>query len=61
MKAAEAAGSLAALVVKKQFGRGEHELIEAINAVRGTERSQVVQGVLHRALKLLDGGLSGLA
>lgn len=59
MKAAEAAGSLAALVVKKEFGRGERELIEAIKAVRGTERSQVVQGVLDRALKLLDGCLSG--
>lgn len=58
MKAAEAAGSLAALV-KKKFGKGERELIEAIKAVRGTERSQVVQGVLDRALKLLDGGLSG--
>lgn len=59
MKAAEAADSLAALVVKKEFGRGERELIEAIKAVRGTERSQVVQGVLDRALKLLDGCLSG--
>lgn len=59
MKAAEAAGSLAALVVKKKFGRGERELIEAIKAVRGTERSQVVQGVLDRALKLLSSGMSG--
>lgn len=59
MKAAEAAGSLAALVVKKKFVRGERELIESIKTVRGTERSQVVQGVLDRALKLLYGGLSG--
>lgn len=58
MKAAEAAGSLAALVVQKKFGKGERELIEAIKAVRGTERSQLVQGVLDRALKLLDGYLS---
>lgn len=59
MKAAEAAGSLAALLVKKKFGKGERELIEVIKAVRGTERSQVVQGVLDRALNLLDGGFSG--
>lgn len=59
MKAAEAADSLAALVVKKKFVRAEREMIEAIKAVRGTERSQVVQGVLDRALKLLNGGLSG--
>lgn len=59
MKAAEAAASLAALVVKKKFGRSERELIEAIKTVRGTERSQVVQGVLDRAMKLLNGDLSG--
>lgn len=58
MKAAEAVGSLAALVAKKNFGRVERELIEAIKAVHGTERSQVVQGVLERALKLLNGDLS---
>lgn len=59
MKAAEAAASLAALVVKKKLGRSERELIEAIKTVRGTERSQVVQGVLDRAMKLLNGDLSG--
>lgn len=58
MKAAEAADSLAALVVQKKFGRGQHELIEAIKAVRETERSHVVQGILDRALKVLDGYLS---
>lgn len=57
MKAAEAADSLAALVVQKKFDRGQRELIEVIKAVRGTERSHVVQGVLDRALKVLDGYL----
>lgn len=55
MKVAEAAGSLAILVVQKKFVGVERKLIEAIKAVRGTERSQVVQGVLDRALKDLNG------
>lgn len=58
VKAAEAAGSLAALAVKKKFCRVELELIEAIKAVRGTERSQIVQGILDRALKIFDGYLT---
>lgn len=55
MKAAEAADSLAVLAVQKKFVRVERELMEAIKAVGGTERSQVVQGVFDRALKILDG------
>lgn len=55
MKAAEAADSLAVLAVQKKLVRVECDLIEAIKAVRKTERSQLVQGVLDRAIKVLGG------
>lgn len=54
MKAAEAANSLAVLAVQKKLVRVERELMEAIKAVRGTERSQGIQAVLDRAIKVLD-------
>lgn len=55
MKAAEAADSLAVLAVQKKLVRVECDLIEAVKAVRKTERSQLVQGVLDRAVKVLGG------